>query len=116
MGCCALLQGIFPTQGLNLGLLHCRRMGTLHFQLSFCNPQAALKVNSYLFEKDRGLLPTPPQSPLSSRDPGFISAELPPAPLPPPPSSWRASGLVLTPVPAWRAEGGGVCPMDVRLS
>ena len=24
MGCCALLQGIFPTQGSNLHLLHCR--------------------------------------------------------------------------------------------
>ena len=24
MGCHALLQGIFPTQGLNPGLLHCR--------------------------------------------------------------------------------------------
>ena len=24
VGCHALLQGIFPTQGLNLGLLHCR--------------------------------------------------------------------------------------------
>ena len=26
MGCHALLQGIFPTQGLNSGLLHCRRI------------------------------------------------------------------------------------------
>ena len=26
MGCHALLQGIFPTQGLNLGLLHCRQI------------------------------------------------------------------------------------------
>ena len=26
MGCHALLQGIFPTQGLNPGLLHCRRI------------------------------------------------------------------------------------------
>ena len=25
VGCHALLQGIFPTQGLNLGLLHCRQ-------------------------------------------------------------------------------------------
>ena len=24
MGCCALFQGIFPSQGLNPGLLHCR--------------------------------------------------------------------------------------------
>ena len=26
VGCCFLLQGIFPTQGLNPGLLHCRQM------------------------------------------------------------------------------------------
>ena len=26
MGNCSLLQGIFPTQGLNLGLLHCRKI------------------------------------------------------------------------------------------
>ena len=26
MGCHFLLQGIFPTQGWNLGLLHCRRI------------------------------------------------------------------------------------------
>ena len=26
MGCRALLQGIFPTQGSNPGLLHCRRI------------------------------------------------------------------------------------------
>ena len=26
MGCHALLQGIFPTQGLNSGLPHCRQM------------------------------------------------------------------------------------------
>ena len=32
MGCHSLLQGIFPTQGLNQGLLHCRQM--LH-QLSY---------------------------------------------------------------------------------
>ena len=25
-GCHALLQGVFPTQGLNLGLLHCRQI------------------------------------------------------------------------------------------
>jgi len=26
VGCHALLQGIFPTQGLNSGLLHCRQI------------------------------------------------------------------------------------------
>ena len=32
VGCHALLQGIFPTQGLNLGLLHCRQ---ILYQLSY---------------------------------------------------------------------------------
>ena len=31
MGCHALLQGVFPTQGWNLGLLHCRQ---IRYQLS----------------------------------------------------------------------------------
>ena len=31
MGCPALLQGIFPTQGLNLNLLHCRHV---HYRMS----------------------------------------------------------------------------------
>ena len=26
MGCHSLLQGLLPTRGLNLGLLHCRRI------------------------------------------------------------------------------------------
>ena len=26
VGCCSLLQGIFPTQGMNTGLLHCRQI------------------------------------------------------------------------------------------
>ena len=32
MGCHALLQGIFPTQGSNPGLLHCRQ---ILYQLSY---------------------------------------------------------------------------------
>ena len=32
VGCHFLLQGIFPTQGLNLGLLHCRQ---IVYQLSY---------------------------------------------------------------------------------
>ena len=32
VGCHFLLQGIFPTQGLNLGLLHCRQT---HYHLSY---------------------------------------------------------------------------------
>ena len=29
VGCCFILQGIFLTQGLNLGLLHCRQIFTI---------------------------------------------------------------------------------------
>ena len=36
VGCHFLLQGIFPTQGLNLGLLHCR-------QIFNCLPQGTLR-------------------------------------------------------------------------
>ena len=42
MGCHFLLQGIFPTQGLNLGLLHCRQ---ILYQLSYKgNPKVKMKV------------------------------------------------------------------------
>ena len=34
VGCHALLQGIFPTQGLNPGLLHCRQILYLPSQRS----------------------------------------------------------------------------------
>ena len=34
MGCHALLQGIFPTQGSNPGLLHCRWFSWILYQLS----------------------------------------------------------------------------------
>ena len=39
VGCHALLQGIFPTQGSNWGLMHCRR---ILYQLSYPGPQEAL--------------------------------------------------------------------------
>ena len=35
VGCCFLLQGIFPTQELNPGLLFCRQ---IHYQLSYKEP------------------------------------------------------------------------------
>ena len=34
VGCHFLLQGIFPTQGLNLGLLHCRQILYCHVLLT----------------------------------------------------------------------------------
>ena len=42
MGCQALLQGIFSTQGLNKGFLHCRR---ILYQLSY---QGSLVVKTRL--------------------------------------------------------------------
>ena len=45
VGCCSLLQGIFPTQGSNPGLLHCRRI--LH-QLSHKGSPRILEWEAYL--------------------------------------------------------------------
>ena len=43
VGCCALLQGIFPTQELNQGLLHCRQ---IPYQLSYQgSPLSRIKEN-----------------------------------------------------------------------
>ena len=45
MGCHLLLQGIFVTQGLNLGLLHCRQ---ILYQLSYCKAIILqLKINTF---------------------------------------------------------------------
>ena len=47
----SLLQGIFPTQGLNQGLLHCRWM---LYQLSYQgSPSAALGIYSLLEENSQ---------------------------------------------------------------
>ena len=48
VGCHALLQGIFPTQGLNPGLLHCR---PILYQLSYqgCLPVTVIVVKQSLF-------------------------------------------------------------------
>ena len=48
MGCHFLLQGIFPTQGLNLGLQHCRQM------LYHLSHQGSPKFNLILSEPDSG--------------------------------------------------------------
>ena len=42
----SLLQGIFPTQGLNPGLLHCRR---ILYQLSYEGSPRKMKVVHFLF-------------------------------------------------------------------
>ena len=41
--CCFLLQGIFPTQGLNPGLLHCRQI------LYHLSHQASLTIHKFFF-------------------------------------------------------------------
>ena len=53
MGCHVLLQGIFPTQGLNPGLLHCR---WLLYHLSHEGSPRILVLLAYHF---RGNLPYP---------------------------------------------------------
>ena len=42
-GCHALLQGIFPTQGLNLGLSHCRQ---ILYQLSHLGSPKYILLNN----------------------------------------------------------------------
>ena len=43
MGCHSLLQGIFPTQDSNLGLLDCRQ---ILYHLSYREARAVVKVNN----------------------------------------------------------------------
>ena len=46
VGCYALLQGIFPTQGSNSGLLHCKR---IFYHLSHQESSRILEWVAYLF-------------------------------------------------------------------
>ena len=46
VGCHALLQGIFPTQGSNPGFLHCKR---ILYQLSIGKPKNKHFYSAYLF-------------------------------------------------------------------
>ena len=48
VGCLSLLQGIFPTQGLNPGLLHCRR---ILYQLSHKENLRMLEWVAFPFSK-----------------------------------------------------------------
>ena len=43
VGCHALLQGVFPTQGLNPGLLHCRQ---ILYQLSYQGSPSGKKLKN----------------------------------------------------------------------
>ena len=47
-GCHALLQGIFPTQGLNPGLLHCRQ---ILYRLSYQGSPRILQWVAYPFSR-----------------------------------------------------------------
>ena len=58
VGCHALLQGIFPTQGSNLCLLHCRQI------LYGWAPRGAQRVYYSLINTHRGFLPSCPISEL----------------------------------------------------
>ena len=49
VGCHALLQGIFPTQGLNLGLLHCRQ---ILYHLSHQGSPRILEWVAYPFSRE----------------------------------------------------------------
>lgn len=53
VGSLSLLQGIFPTQGLNPGLLHCRR---IFYQLSHKRSTGILEWVAYPFSR---VLPNP---------------------------------------------------------
>ena len=48
VGSCSLLQGIFPTQGWNPGLLHCRR---ILYQLSHQGSPRILEWGAYAFSR-----------------------------------------------------------------
>ena len=61
VGCRSLLQGIFPTQELNLGLLHCRQ---ILYRLSYREDPSSLEAPSnwrcnQLFQKDTRHAPVP---------------------------------------------------------
>ena len=57
MGCHALLQGIFPNQGLNPGLLHCRRIlyclshqGSPKYSISLIKSILFMLTHTYLYK------------------------------------------------------------------
>ena len=51
VGCHALLQGIFPTQELNRGLLHCR---WILYQLSYQRSPGTVSTSTHLIENQAG--------------------------------------------------------------
>ena len=85
VGCCSLLQGIFPTQGLNPGLLHCR---WILYQLSYQGSPGTIMRGQMLLKETFILLTqqgghtrrTAPQggTPGLSQEPGAKWAEAKP--------------------------------------
>ena len=75
MGCHALLQGIFPTEGLNLGLPHCRQ---ILYQLShqgICALGGGVCMCVFFFVRPK----TRPTSLMASDLLPFLTVLLPPA-------------------------------------
>ena len=93
MGCHFLLQGIFPTQGLNLGLLHCRQIP--YAEIMAMNPQQNAQENSSAASENpvqTAQNPAPDSTP--------APAQTPPAPATPAPAETPAQ-----PAPA-QSEAG----------
>jgi len=75
VGCCALLQWVFPTQGLNPGFLHCR---WILYCLSHQGSPRILEWVAYPFSGDLSYPGIEPGSPALQAD--SLPAELPEKP------------------------------------
>ena len=111
VGCHALLQGIFPTQGLNVGLLHCRRivdrLSRRKPHLAVCDPIKRMRVKRPQQWEARGWR--------SIRERGFTGAQLQSWPAAPRMDSkprhartwwwWSSDEMVVPTVPSGRHPG-----------
>ena len=77
MGCHSLLQGIFPTQGLNPSLPHCRRI--LYHLSHQGRPQECMLLLLLLsrFSRVQPCATPIDDSPPGSSTPGFLQARIP---------------------------------------
>ena len=69
--CCSILQGIFPTQGSNPGLLHCRQ---ILYQLSHQGTPRILEWVAYPFSRESSRLRN--RTRVSCTAGGFLPTEL----------------------------------------
>ena len=76
MGSCSLLQGIFPTQGSNPGLLNCKQ---ILYHLSHQGSPRKVEWFTYTFSKDLSNPEIDPRSPTLQAD--CLSSELPGKPV-----------------------------------